>query len=66
MTLTLVLGPLLETIWGSLDLQCDFSSLDIFLLLLAFEVFLESLPTFLSLFESVFFVDTFRGFFYLR
>ena len=28
LTLTLVLGPLLETIWGSLDLQCDFSNLD--------------------------------------
>ena len=36
------------------------------LLLLAFEVFLELLPTFLSLFESVFFEDTFRDLFYLR
>ena len=66
MTLTLVLGPHWKPFGMSLDLQCDFSSLDIFFLLLAFEVFLEPLPTFLSLFESVFFVDTFRGLFYLR
>ena len=50
----------------SLDLCHDFTGLQVFFFFLSFCFFFKTPSSCLSLIESVFFVDTFRGLFYLR